>query len=72
MADDEDRYIGWRVVGALMEEFLAAIWADVVDLEIGAEHPALAAGGAIVAQAFADSLPYIAGRLDAPLIVHGV
>jgi hypothetical protein len=32
----------------------------------------LAAGGAIVAQAFADSLPYIAGRLDAPLIVHGV
>jgi hypothetical protein len=64
MADDQDRQIGRRIVGALMEEFLAAIWAAIIDFEIGAEHLAFATGGAIATQAFADRLPHIA-RKDA-------
>lgn len=72
MANDEDRYIGRRIVGAVVEEFLAAIWANVIDLEIGAENPPFAAGGAAAPQALADGLPDITGGLGAPSIMYCV
>jgi len=61
MADDEDGQIGRGVVGTMMEELLAAPWADIIDLEIGAEDPALTAGGTVAAPALADRLPGTAG-----------
>src|SRR5664279_143584 len=71
MTDDEDRQIGRSIVGPLMEEFFAALRADVVDLEIGAEHPAFAAAGTAAAQSSAARLPCIAGRFDAPPLMRG-
>lgn len=72
MANDDDRYIGRRIVGAVVEEFLAAIWANVIDLEIGAENPPSAAGGAAAPQALADGLPDITGGLGAQSIMYRV
>ena len=46
MADDDDGEIGRRVVGAVMVQRLAARGALVGDLEIAAEHGALAASRA--------------------------
>jgi len=71
MTDNDDRHIRWRIVGALMEEFLAATGADIIDLEIGAEHRSgAAAGGATAAQALTNGLPCIAGGGVAILLVQ--
>jgi hypothetical protein len=58
VADHEDRHIGRRVVGTLMKQFLAAMRAGVVDLEIGAKHLALPTIGTTAVQALANGLPW--------------
>ena len=39
MADDENRHVGRRVIGAVMMQFLAAVRASGVDLQVAAEDP---------------------------------
>ena len=72
MADDDDRHIGRRIVGAVVEKFLAAIRADVVDLEIGAENPPCRRrrGSGRAGLCRWPARHY--GRLGAQLILHGV
>jgi hypothetical protein len=50
-------------------QFLAAMRANIIDLKIGAKHPACAAGGANAAHAFADGLPRVSGGAAAILLV---
>ena len=45
VGDDQQRYVGRRVVRAVMAEVLAAYLAGIDDLEIGAEQRAPATGG---------------------------
>jgi hypothetical protein len=43
VADDDDYEVGGKIVGAVMMQFLAAMWALVGDLQKSAGHAALAA-----------------------------
>src|SRR5437016_9998388 len=51
VADDQDRKVGRRVVGAVVMQRLAAARAAVPDLEISPEQAALAAAGAALREA---------------------
>ena len=62
MAHDEDRDIGRRVIGAMMEEFLAAIRATIVHFEIGLKYLPFSTGRTGAAQALANGIPNVPGR----------
>src|ERR1700722_7681562 len=64
MADDEHREIGGRVVRALMAEILVANRTVVDDLQISAEHLALAAIRAAAEEAAAQRKHDVARRLQ--------
>jgi hypothetical protein len=72
MADDEDRQIRRRIIGAVMKEFLAAIRTYVINLEVGAKHPTCTAGGTSTTQTFADGLPSISRGAEEYLIAQSV
>ena len=64
MTDDQNCNVGRRVVGALRGEILAADWAGVVDLEIGAIHPPFAAMRAAAVEAAALALDAVRRAMD--------
>jgi hypothetical protein len=65
MTYDDDRQIGWSVIRPVMVQFLAAAGAVIVDLEIGPENLAFAAGRAAAAKALADGGPNFPALLRA-------
>ena len=66
MADNDDGEIGRGVVGAMVMQRLAAIWALVGDLQIAAEQSSLAAGRAAKQRAAEDRVNNGAGPWPTP------